>query len=506
VPGHALEPILNPGSIAIVGASADPAKRGYQILQALGESGYRGQVLPVNPKGGSIHGHQVAPSIESLPVAADLAVLCTPAGLTPQLIAQCGQRGIGAAVVLAVGFKESGPEGTQLEERLAEEGRTHGVRIIGPNTSGILNLHARLNLIGARGVRPGGIALLVQSGNMALALMNEVTERTSDGVSICVGIGNETDIGFADTLEYLAQHDETRTIVVHAEGMRDPRRFLDVASAMRGEKPIVMIKGARSPAGAVSALSHTGAVAGPYDRFRAGLRQAGIIEITRTDELLHAAETLGNQRSTPAGSGVAVVTDGGGHGALAVDTLTEMGVSLAELSEDTKASLRRLLGTAAAVSNPVDLAGAADGDPLVFARAVELVSRDASAGSILVVGLFGGYGIRFADSLTGREVAAAQSMGSTTGDVGLVVHSMYAGHASDPLEVLRSLRVPVIGSLDVACRCIAALHERGRAVAARPWRDAGVGALREHHGPGRVALTEPEARRLLRAHGLTFAP
>ncbi len=509
----ALDRIFLPASIAIVGASADPAKRGFQILRALGEAGYRGRIYPVNPKGGTILGHQAWPSVASLPEAADVAVLCTPAATAPDLVRACGERGIAAAVVLAVGFRESGAEGSELESRLVDAARATGIRVVGPNTSGILNTHSGANLIGARGVRPGGLALVVQSGNMALALMNEATERSWEGISICLGVGNEADLGFAEALEYLEGHEDTRAVVLYAEGFRDARRLLETASRVTRSKPVILIKAGRSDEGARAALSHTGAVAGAYDRLQAGLAQSGIVQIGRTDELLHVAETLANQPPIPSGSGVAILSDGGGQGTLAVDTLSALGVPLAQLSRVTRSRLRDLLGRAAAVENPVDLAGAADGDPIVFARALELIEADEEVGAVLVVGLFGGYGIRFAASLARTEAEAAQLMAERMKrhPKALVVHSMYAAHRSAPLEALGRARVPVVASLEVACRCVAELHRRtlhGRRPLWPPPVDPlpspPPAVLAQARVSRRATLTEPEARTLLAFHGVAF--
>lgn len=222
---RAMDRLFSPRSIAIVGASHDPLKRGHQILRALGESGFAGPVYPVNPRGGLLLQRPVIPSVAELPKGVDLAVLCTPAGTAPDLVRECGKRGVGGAVVLAVGFGESGAGGGKLQDRLRRAARESGVRVVGPNTSGLLNLHAGVNVIGAAGVRAGGIALLVQSGNIALALMKEVTERTCHGISICAGLGNQADVGFGEVLEYLGDHEQTRAVVVYAEGFGDAGDF-----------------------------------------------------------------------------------------------------------------------------------------------------------------------------------------------------------------------------------------------------------------------------------------
>ncbi len=502
----ALQRIFDPESIAVVGASTDPTKRGHQIVRALTESGFAGDVHPVNPRGGELLGLPVTPSVEELPDGVDLAVLCTPAEAAPDLVRACGARDIAGAVVLAVGFGESGDTGRELESRLHDAAREAEVRVIGPNTSGLLNLERGVNLVGARGVRTGGMAVLVQSGNMALALMTEVTERSWDGISIYLGVGNEVDLGFAEALEYLEGHDSTRAILAYVEGLRDAGRFLAVASRVSESKPVVLLKSGRTARGSEAALSHTGAVSGPYERLRAGLRQAGVVELTRADELLHVGETLGRQPAPSPGRGIAILSDGGGQGTLAVDLLVESGAALAELSKETREGLRSLLGRAAAVSNPVDLAGAADADPEAFGRAMELLVADPAVGVVLVIGLFGGYGVRFAESLADGEVRAADAMAEATraARCGLVVHTMYAAHRTRPLEALGRHGVPVVGSLEVACRCVVELQRRGAWLSSGGWAYETPQARGVASGGARRPLTEPDARRLLNDAGMDF--
>jgi acyl-CoA synthetase (NDP forming) len=519
--GHPLEAVFAPQSLVVVGASGDPSKRGNQILRAVMESSYGGRVFAVNPRGEPLLGQEVFPSVVDLPEAPDLAVVCTPAATVPRVVQECGERGIRAAVVLAAGFGEAGVDGAALEAAVLEVAERSGVRLLGPNTSGLLNLPHGLNLIGVRGVRPGTLSLVVQSGNMALALMKEATERSWEGVSICAGLGNGRDIGFGDSLDYLGQHAGTRAVLCYLEGAQDLAGFLRSASRCNLRRPVVVLKAGRSSAGAAAARSHTGAVAGPYDRFRAALAQAGITEVLRTDELLHVGETLAWQPATGAGGGVAILSDGGGQGTLAADVLSEMGIPLASLAAATVDRLDALLGPAGATSNPVDLAGAADADPGVFPLALQALMEDEAVGSVLVVGLFGGYAIRFSDTLAGPEYEAAERMASVAraAGKGCVVHSMYALHRTNPLRRLGEFHVPVVASLEVACRCVAELWRRGQWLGAPAWEPGSPSRtaaddIRSIATPspivhrvlaeGRDTLTEPEARSLLERSGVRF--
>ena len=508
---HPLDPLFRPRSVAVIGASRDPTKRGHQAVRALLDAGYAGRIIPVNPSGGELLGLPVTRAIEELSTSVDLALVCTPAPTVPQVLESCAERGVRAAVVLAVGFGEAGASGAALEDAVREIARRTGIRVVGPNTSGILNVPLGLNGIGIRGVRPGGLSLLVQSGNLALALLTEAANRSEQGFSIVVGVGNETDLGFPDYLDYLAGDANTRAILMHTEGVRDGRAFLEAARRVSARKPIVLLKGARTEVGGVAARSHTGAVAGSYAVFRAALRQAGVIEVTRTDELLAVGETLASQPPLRSGAGIAIVSDGGGHGALAADALHERNVPLATLSSATREALRELLGPAAAVDNPVDLAGAADRDPAVFARAVEIVAADEAVGGVLVIGLFGGYHLRFDDSLRDVEAEAARAMAAGVRNTGvaLIVHSLYAATDTQPLRTLREQNVSVIESLEVACRCVAALWERSAAAeramqspspVAAPERKAAPDLFLPARREGRAVLLETETRALLRAY------
>lgn len=505
---HPLQPIFEPRSVAIVGASANPAKRGYQVVAALGASGFEGPVYPVNPRGGEILGRPAYASVDDLPEAPDLAYIATPAASVPDVVAACGRRGIRGAIVPAVGFRESGDAGRDLETRLLEAARKTGIRVIGPNTSGLLNTHARVHMVGGEPLAPGGIAILAQSGNVALDLMTAAGARPI-GVSIYVGPGNETDVAFHECLDFLGQHEPTRAIAMYVEGVHDGRALYETACRVARQKPIVVLKGGRSAAGVSAARSHTGAIAGSYEVFSALARQGGMTEVRRSDELLPVAETLATQ-PLPGGRGVVVLSDGGGHATLTVDGLTEAGVPLAELGPSTRAALSELLGPAASARNPIDLAGAADGDPAAFGQTLDLLTADSACGTVMMTGLFGGYGIRFSSSFVPEEEGTAARLATLTAErgCGLVVHSLYASRASSPLRALLEGGVPVSGSLEIAVRCVRALYDRERFLERVPVRRSSIAAGRPgfpvaapRSGPSEW-LSELETRRVLEGAGV----
>ena len=511
---HPLHPILSPSAVAVIGASTDPAKRGFQAVRALREAGFSGAILPVNPRGGEILGLPVFPSIEALPRVPDLALVCTPAASTPAVLEACAAKGIRGAVVLALGFAESGEAGAVLERSVAEVAARTGLRVVGPNTSGVLNLRAGLNLVGIRDLKPGSIGVLVQSGNVLLGLANDLASKFHEGISIAVGMGNQTDIGAREYLEYLSVEPNTRALAMYVESVRAGREFLEVARQVTRRVPVVLLKGGRTDAGRTAARSHSGVMAGEYNVFCAAMLQAGVTLAERTDELAPLAVTLAWQPPVVAGRGVVVLSDGGGHATLSADTLTEMRVPLATLSEATQHRLRALLGPAAAVTNPVDLAGASDRDPAVFAEALRIVLEDELVGGVLVAGLFGGYAIRFDAGISAAESAAAETMAGSARALQkpVVIHSMYAAWGGEPIHRLLRNHVPVIESLEVAARCIGVLVERGRTLARplapfrmfEPPRSSPV--IANARADGRDLLLETEARQIVEECGVEVAP
>ena len=504
-----LDCVFRPRSVAIVGASSDPTKRGYQAVRALLEAGYAGPIYPVNPRGGELHGVRVYESLDNLKEVPDLALVCTPASTIANVLESCAAKTIPAAVVLALGFAETGAEGAALQDEVRAVVRRTGIRVVGPNTSGILNLPFGLNLIGARGARPGRIAVLVQSGNMALSLLNQSASGVHEGISICVGAGNQVDLEMADYLDYLLKDQHTEAVVVYVESLRDGRSFFEVARDPRRDKPIVLLKGGRSGAGQAAARSHTGALAGEYAVARAAFRQAGIIEVSRTDELFAVAETLVHQPA--ARGGIAVLSDGGGHATLAIDALSELGVRLATLEPRTAERLREIAGPNASTNNPIDLANAPDAAPRVFIDALTALMADPGVGGVLMVGLFGGYALRFAARLAEEEEGTARALPEVARAAGkpLVVFSLYSGRNTTPLQMLRDAEVPVLDSLDVACRCVAATSEWAR-VQKRPAVPqsrfmAAPDAFSAAVQAGRTTLLEPEARGLVARYGVRLA-
>ncbi|MCC5903823.1 MAG: acetate--CoA ligase family protein [Halomonas sp.] len=506
-----LHAILAPTGIAVVGASADPTKRGYKAMVGLVKGGYRGAIYPVNPKAEAILGVKAWSSISDVPGNPELALLCTPAITVPELIAECGRRGVKGAVILASGFGETGEEGAALEAQMMEAARAHGVRIIGPNTSGMFNLHHHINLLALENVTPGDIGIVSQSGNMLLSLALEAQHNGQVGFSTYIGPGNQSDIGFNDYLRYLGEDEHTRVATLYVEGFRDGRKFLDVARDVTAMKPVVVYKSGATEQGQKAASSHTGALAGSYQMTVDLLRQAGVSVVQYSDEILPVAEGLGRLQKAP-GKRVAVISDGGGQATIAADRLAEAGLQLANLSDVTRAALRSVLLPQASTVNPVDVAGSSDANPSLLARCIDIVMADESVDSVFLVGMFGGYSLRFAESLLGDEMRGAEAMVelAKASEKPLVIYSLYAPIKPPALRRLHEAGLPVYASIEHAVRVLAALGERGEylasravQVAAEPMQPsaAGQAMFKTASTEGRDLL-EVEAKALLAEHGV----
>lgn len=508
-----LERIFKAESIAIIGASLDEKKRGYQAIKILLEEKYEGKLYPVNPRGGTILGLKCFESIMDINGPVDLALITTPAHTIPDILKDCGKKNVAGAVVIAGGFAEQGGAGKKLENKIVRTAKKYNVRIIGPNTSGMINVLKNMNLVGLKDVPKGDIALLTQSGNIALHLITEAALKSMKGFSYYVGVGNEADIKFHEYLEYFSSDADTKSILIYVEGMRDGRKFLQQAYKTTEKKPVILLKSGRTERGSKSAGSHTGALAGISEVARSAFNRAGITTIENIDELFPVAESLTILPSIK-NNKIAILADGGGHATIASDLLSDYNVELPRLSKRTRDKLKKILPANASLTNPVDVAGGADANPAVFADCAEAILADDRIGGLLIVGLFGGYAIRFSEQLKFIEEDASHRMGKLLKKTGkpIILHSLYNFAKAHSLELLRYYDIPVYESLDIACKCIAELCKYGRKLSG-PHRRAsfvfkwekkakqeGKDIIDNALNQGRYSLLEHEGKDLLRFH------
>jgi len=364
---HDLRPILEPQSVAVIGASRQPGTVGHAVLTNLLMGQFTGVVYPVNPNAKSICGVRTYPSVLDIPDPVDLAVVIVRAPLVPQVLEQCGQKGVRGAIVISAGFKETGPEGAKLEEQVREIAHHHGIALVGPNCLGVINTdpNFRLNASFAKEMPlPGNIAFISQSGALCTAVL-DYAKGQGIGFSKVVSLGNKADVNENDFLAYLWRDPQTQVILLYIEELSEGQRFLQLAREITGEgdmrKPILALKAGRTPAGARAVASHTGSLAGSDEVYEALFAQAGVLRADTVEDLFEYAIAFANQ-PLPQGKRTAIITNAGGPGIIATDGCVRYGLELAQLSEQTLTFLREKLPPHASLQNPIDLIGDAQHD------------------------------------------------------------------------------------------------------------------------------------------------
>lgn len=382
---HALEAVLRPRAVAVIGASRQRGTVGGELFHNLLEYGFNGPVFPVNRNARVVQAVLAYPSIESVPEPVDLAVIAVPAPEVPKVAEECGRKGVRALVVISSGFAEIGPEGRARQDELLRICRAYGMRLVGPNCIGVINTDPEVRLNATFGPLPpaaGRVGFASQSGALGLAII-DYARSLGLGLSSFVSMGNKADISGNDLLNYWETDPRTDVILLYLESFGNPRKFARIARRVARKKPIVAVKSGRTSAGVRAASSHTGALLAASDvTVDALFRQTGVIRTETLEDLFDVATLLANQ-PLPKGRRVAVVTNAGGPGILAVDSCVAHGLEVPELLETTQEQLRALVPPHASVINPVDLTAPATAE--VYRRAIPLVANDASVDALIVI-------------------------------------------------------------------------------------------------------------------------
>lgn len=430
--------LFEPRAVAVVGASADPQKRGHIILKNIVDGGFAGPVYPINPRGGTILGLAAYPSLDDVPGPVDLAVIAVAAPLVAGVVEGCGRRGVAGAVVISGNFREAGND--DLEAELVAVARRTGVRVIGPNCQGIARPGSRLCATWPLMKDPGGMAIISQSGTVGAAFALWASAEGL-GVSAFVSLGNRCDVDESDLIDFFGGDAATRAIALYLEGVRDGRRFMDVAGRVGREKPVVVLKSGRTASGRRAAQSHTRSVAGRDEVFDAACRQAGVVKAGDVEDLYDRAKALA-MLAPPRGARLGVVTSSGGSGILATDAAAGAGLCVPALGAGTVAALRAALPAHCIAQNPLDLTG--DTDAARYAAAAPLLRDEVD----MVLLIFG-------DPIPGACEAALRVRDET----GLPVAALYLGGGEvEAPERCRLNRagIPVFATPERAARALAA--------------------------------------------------
>ncbi len=379
-----LRSVLNPHSVAVIGASRKPGTIGQLIFKCVLENQFSGVVYPVNPNAEAIMSVKAYPSVLDIPGNVDLAVIVVPAQFVNKVADECGRKGVHSVIVISDGFKERGPEGATREKELLYVTLGHGMRLVGPNCMGVINTDpaTKLNASFSPIYPPiGNVAFLSQSGAIGLAIL-DYASNLNMGISSFVSVGNHADISANDLLQYWEQDPRTRVILLYLESFGNPRQFGRIARRVSAAKPILVVKSGSTPAGSRAALSHTGALATSEVASDALFRQAGIIRVNSIKELFDVATLLSNQ-PVPKGRRVVIVTNGGGPGILAADACEHYGLVLPEFPVETTSELKSVIKRDITLNNPLDMTAGATGEE--FEKALKILSTDKGNDAVIVI-------------------------------------------------------------------------------------------------------------------------
>ncbi len=500
-----LNHLFSPKSVAVIGASARKGAVGNIIMHNLLEGGFDGPILPVNPKHESVAGVLCYPDIESLPRPPDLAIICTPPQPIPALIDKLGALGTRAAIVLTAGLHlETLADGRTVKQAMLDAAKPNLFRILGPNCLGLLVPHLSLNASFAHvPAFPGRIAFVSQSGALCTAVLDWARQHGA-GFSHFISLGECADVDFGDVVDYLASDTNTNAIMLYIEAIEHGRKFMSACRAAARNKPVLVIKSGRYAAGAKAAASHTGALAGADDVYDAAIRRAGMLRVYEISELFAAVETL-TRAKRQIGERLAVMTNGGGIGVMAVDELSERGGVLATLSMDTVESLNGVLPTTWSHANPVDIIGDAPGSRYRDAARLLLAAPEVDA--VLVM---------HAPTATASSVEAAAAIVEVAAETKRnVLTSWVGGEAVTPArKLLRDSGIPSYDTPGDAVRAFMhtidyrrnqeLLMQTPASVSGQftPATAAARLVIESRLAAGSDMLSEPEAKAVLDAYGI----
>jgi len=502
VEGHPLDSIFSPKNVAVIGATERQGSVGRTVLWNLLSSPFGGTVYPINTNRPSVLGIRAYRDLRELPEKPDLVVITTPAATVPAIIRDAVELGVPTGIVISAGFKEHGEEGKELERQIAEIIRGK-MRIIGPNCLGVMNPIGGLNATFASAMaRPGNVAFISQSGALCTAVL-DWSLRELVGFSGFVSVGSMLDVGWGDLIDYFGHDPRTHSIVIYMESVGDARAFLSAAREVSLSKPIIVIKVGRTAAAAKAAASHTGSLTGSDEVLEAAFRRVGVLRVNSISDIVYMSEVLAKQ-PRPRGPRLAILTNAGGPGVLATDTLISLGGELAELSPETMAAYNSFLPAPWSHNNPVDILG--DAEPERYAKALEIAARDPGIDGTLV--------ILTPQGMT-NPTQIAEQLRPYASSTGKPVLASWMGGAdvAGGEEILNRAGIPTFPFPDTAAKAFCYMWKYAynlKGIYETPslrheeHHDRGLAEsiVRKVHDAGRTVLTEYESKQLLAAYGI----
>ncbi len=445
-----IAPMMNPKSVAVIGASETPGKVGYAIMQNYVDVGFKGEIYPVNINAmDKIMGYKAYKSVSEIKKPIDLVVVCTPAETVPGILLECGKAKAKGAVVVSAGFAEVG--NAKLEEKLVAAAKKYNLPVIGPNCLGVMDPRTgndTLFLPTYKIDRPkmGGVSFVSQSGSIGSSILDLISAE-GFGLAKFISYGNASVVDEVDLLNYLAHDKDTKVIVFYIEGVKRGKEFVELAKSATKLKPVVILKGGITPSGAMAAHSHTASLAGSSEAYKAIFKQFGFVTAENLEDLLYFAKIFDTQPLTT-GNRIGVITNGGGHGVLATDALYENGLAMPELGKETQKELRAKMPPIVNIRLPLDIGGDAGKDR--FDAALDALMNDPSVDAIMSITLFQTPG---AD----ESVAATIINHASKKIKPIVAVSTGSKYTTSHVQVMESAGVPVYESPTSAARALAAL-------------------------------------------------
>lgn len=497
-----LTEFFNPNSVAVIGASTDPKKLGYSVLENLIEGGYaaQGKIFPINLTATEILGVPAFPTVQDVPGPIDLAVIVIPYPYVPDALRTCGEKGIPAVIVISAGFREAGREGLERELELIEIAKQDGIRLIGPNCLGVIDTYTPLNASFSAGTPPKGpMAFMSQSGALGTAVL-DISLAGRLGLSKFVSLGNKADVDEIDLLNAWRDDPHTQVIMIYSEGMANGQEFIKTARQVTAKKPVVAIKSGVTQSGSRAVSSHTGSLAGSEQAYHAAFHQAGVLRAESMQSLFDIALVLGYQPLLQ-GDRIAIITNAGGPGILATDALERSGLSMARFENETISSLGQFLPDAASAANPVDVLGDARADRYQFA--LEIVVADPNVDGLLVV-------------LTPQAMteidATAEAVGRFSKSIDKPIITSFMGEAQveSGIDLLGTFGVPNYPFPERAALAFKAMSDYQK-VLNRPTPEyvkydvdhhTTLEVLERVRAEDRLSIGDSEARQILTAYGL----
>ncbi len=511
-----LEVMFKPKSVAVVGATERQGSVARTILWNLLSTSFGGTIFPVNPKYNSILGIKAYPSVGDIPDPVDLAVIVTPAKSVPGIIEECVAAGARAAIIISAGFKETGPEGAALEQRILEIARRGHMRIIGPNCLGVMNPITGLNATFASTMaRPGSVGFISQSGALLTAIL-DWSFRENVGFSAFVSVGSMLDVGWGDLIYYLGDDPNTKSIVLYMESIGDARSFLSAAREVALTKPIIVIKPGRTEEAAKAAASHTGSLTGGDEVLAAAFRRSGVLRVDTISELFNMAEVLSKQ-PRPRGPRLTIVTNAGGPGVIATDALITNGGQLTPISDTAMEQYNKLLPPHWSHNNPIDILG--DADAARYAESIKIAANDENSDGTLI--------ILTPQAMTNPTETAraladqfARPAGQTTYGKPMLASWMGGPEVRSGQDMLNKANIPTFDYPDTAARIFNFMWRYQRRLTAlyqtpEMAQDFGETGFKHYlikemleqiRQTGRTILTEYESKQVLEAYDIPTVP